>query len=63
MALANGEIAEAAIVSALVVMLVACLIAFVVYVACRAAGRPDFGAAGAAVVVILGAIFALLELV
>lgn len=48
------------LVAALIVMLVACLLAAIVYFGSRAAGRPDIGGAGAAITLLIGAIIALL---
>lgn len=58
--LATRDVSDESIVSALVVFLIACLVAVGVFVGCRAAGRPDWGGAGAAAVLIVGGILALL---
>ena len=54
---------EAAIESAIIGLLVVALIAAVVYFVCRAVGRADLGALGAAGVAIIGGILVLLSIV
>lgn len=44
----------------IVCLVITAIVAFFVYVGCRAAGRPDWGSIGAAFVVVIGALLCLL---
>lgn len=58
--LASHGAGHHALEALVVCLLVVALVALFVYVACRAAGRPDWGAAGAALIAIVGALLCLL---
>lgn len=58
--MALAAISEVAVETLIVGLIIVALVAAFVYVGCRAAGRPDWGATGAAGIVIVGALLVLL---
>ena len=59
----HGHVGELELVPLIVCLLIVALVAAFVYFACRAAGRPSWGSAGAAIIAIIGGLLCLAEYV
>ena len=60
MLVADADLSRAGVEGLIVCLLLVCLGAALVFFGCRAAGRPDWGSAGAALILIVGTILCLL---